>query len=301
MSVPSLLAYQSPLMSADLSTPGLPPKAAVMQALVESVPSLSPRPLDIVCGRGDQHATHPGNVRFYRAIDSGIIRYDAATTKFEKSQVVHSIFQVLSSTSKFLRRHPGDGTYSLVADKDARQKISHALRYRKHGRPTPTKRSQGYESDVSTLAFSGSSTSSSALLEAPNSASWSTLPTAASSTPMPYLAQSHAPLGVPNNNTWHILSSAASATPAQYYSGFSSVPPPTGTAIFSEAELTSVLGDTLASSTAVQGPGDVHSHPSMSEEMLSLFSTAAWPEETTSQAKDASSEAARVFSSQFFG
>jgi hypothetical protein len=255
-----------------------------MQALVESVPSLSPRPLDIVCGRGDQHATHPGNVRFYRAIDSGVLKYDAATTKFEKSQVVHSIFQILSSTSKFLRRHTGDGTYSLVADKDARQKISHALRYRKHGRSGPTMRSQGYESDVSTLAFSGSS-SSSTLLESPNGASCSTLPTAASSTPMPYLAQSHAPIGVPNNNTWHTLSSVASATPTQSYSGFSSLPPPTGTDIFSEAELTSVLGDTLASSTAVQGPGDVHSHPSMSEELLSLFSTAAWPEDTTSQGR----------------
>jgi hypothetical protein len=125
---------------------------------------------------------------------------------------------------------------------------------------------------------------------------------------MPYWAQSSTLVGSTNNATWDILSSAvasATPTPTQYYSGFH-FPTPAGTDVFSEEELISVLGDDntpppQASHIAIQGWEDAYSHASMSEEPLALFSAADSHEEATRQTKDESSEATRVFSSQFFG
>lgn len=65
-------------------------------------------------------------------IDNSIPSYEAAGTKHEKSQVVLSIFQRLSSLNcRFVRKNEEDGSFVVINDKDARQKISHALRYRK--------------------------------------------------------------------------------------------------------------------------------------------------------------------------
>ena len=73
------------------------------------------------------------------AIDNSIPRYDAAQTKHEKSGVVLSIFQLLSSENcRFLKKNEEDGTFSQIEDKDARQKISHALRYRKQNKSEPS-------------------------------------------------------------------------------------------------------------------------------------------------------------------
>ena len=124
------------------------------------------REQDILLGRGAQYSQNPGNRRFYEgmyhcflticnayresvltrkfafalfslnsAIDSSIPHYDAAQTKHEKSGVVLNIYQRLSSENcRFLKKNEEDGTFTQIDDKDARQKISHALRYRKQNK-----------------------------------------------------------------------------------------------------------------------------------------------------------------------
>lgn len=73
------------------------------------------------------------------AIDECTPLYDAAQTKHEKSGVVLGIFQLLSSErSRFLKKNAEDGTFTQIEDKDARQKISHALRYRKQNKSNPS-------------------------------------------------------------------------------------------------------------------------------------------------------------------
>eukprot|EP00977_Amphora_coffeiformis_P015780 scaffold4723_cov172-Amphora_coffeaeformis.AAC.13 len=108
------------------------------------------REQDIVLGRGAQYANNPGNRRFYQAIDNGIPHYDAAKSKHEKSNVVLSIFRSLTTENRrFVGKNDEDGSYEQLVlkalfstiDKDARQKISHAVRYRKQHKSEQSLRS----------------------------------------------------------------------------------------------------------------------------------------------------------------
>ena len=45
---------------------------------------------DIILGRGTLHTKHPGNVRFYRIVDSFLPQYSQAKTKFEKTDLLIS-------------------------------------------------------------------------------------------------------------------------------------------------------------------------------------------------------------------
>ena len=122
-----------------------PPPRRVMQAQLQ--------PEDVVCGRGDQHVAAAGNARFYRLIDDHLEHYLSADTKFEKSRVVLTIFTAIAP-GRFLKKRTnnnnnnnnnqdppdeqdqehddeaGHDVYVRMHDKEARQKISHALRYR---------------------------------------------------------------------------------------------------------------------------------------------------------------------------
>eukprot|EP00977_Amphora_coffeiformis_P028448 scaffold35205_cov221-Amphora_coffeaeformis.AAC.2 len=81
-------------------------------------------------GRGNQFSSHPGNVRFYAVVDDFTDAYYSAQTKFAKSRVVQQAWKNLSKTARFLRKDSTTKNFFLISDADARQKISHAIRYR---------------------------------------------------------------------------------------------------------------------------------------------------------------------------
>ena len=55
---------------------------------------------DIILGRGTLHAKHPGNVKFYFLVDTFLDKYNAAETKMEKTNIIHEIYEKV--TSRFL-------------------------------------------------------------------------------------------------------------------------------------------------------------------------------------------------------
>lgn len=85
---------------------------------------------DILVGKGFQYEGHRGNALFLNAIETSIRDFNAAPTRPAKSKIVKRIFDELSETCRFLKLNSSTGYYNIVSEKEARQKISHALRYR---------------------------------------------------------------------------------------------------------------------------------------------------------------------------
>ena len=84
---------------------------------------------DVLIGRGFQYEDHPGNVVFHETLQSFLAAFDVASTRKDKTAVVKQIYQQLQTTSRFLKYNSTTGLYDVVNEKEARQKISHALRY----------------------------------------------------------------------------------------------------------------------------------------------------------------------------
>ena len=98
---------------------------------VDCVESPAANALSIVsCFLGWQ-LQHPGNVRFYVVIDQFTDAYFNGQTKNEKSQAVQQVFKELSASARFLRQDSSSKRFYRISDTDARQKISHAIRYRR--------------------------------------------------------------------------------------------------------------------------------------------------------------------------
>lgn len=99
------------------------------------MPIYEPGPFDVVCGRGDQNASRWGNMRFYEIIDEYKEKYMATPSRHAKSQIVASIFNAIAP-GRFVKRHDSiEGAYTVLEDKEARKKISHAMRYRVKTKP----------------------------------------------------------------------------------------------------------------------------------------------------------------------
>ena len=106
-------------------------------------------------GRGNQFSTHPGNIRFYSVIDQFVDAYFDAKTKFEKSRVVQQVFQELSTSARFLRRDPSSKKFFVITDTDARQKISHAIRYRRQNSNSSSNSNNSRSSSPATISSPG--------------------------------------------------------------------------------------------------------------------------------------------------
>ena len=86
---------------------------------------------DVLVGRGYQYENHPGNIMFYQEIDAAMEEYHGVAAKKQKSMLVNRIYNTLTSTGRFIQRMASNGHYRVVEEKVAKQKISHALRYRR--------------------------------------------------------------------------------------------------------------------------------------------------------------------------
>ena len=85
------------------------------------------RPQDVICTRGDHNAVHPGNRQLYQVIDCYLGQYQTASGRSERAHIVHQIYA--SIPGNFVKRLDDD-TYVVLDEKKAREKISHAIRYR---------------------------------------------------------------------------------------------------------------------------------------------------------------------------
>ena len=88
---------------------------------------------DIICGRGAEIYFHPGNIAFRNVIDRNLGRYLAASSKFEKSQMVVEILYILGTEpAKFIRFDEHKQRWYTLDDEAAKQKIGQSIRDRTH-------------------------------------------------------------------------------------------------------------------------------------------------------------------------
>lgn len=96
-----------------------------------------PTDMDIILGRGVLHANHPGNQRFYAIIDKYLPLYDAATSRADKTKVVQTIFETITSVGRFVKDDAESAACIVIETKKAKKKISHAIRFRRQaGKPS---------------------------------------------------------------------------------------------------------------------------------------------------------------------
>ncbi len=88
---------------------------------------------DIICGRDVAAFNNIGNRRFRITIGLYVHRYVSATTRREKKVVLQSVFDIITKDAgaRFLKRRREQGsnaTFFVVDEREARNKIQHALR-----------------------------------------------------------------------------------------------------------------------------------------------------------------------------
>mmetsp|Transcript_298 Transcript_298/g.494 ORF Transcript_298/g.494 Transcript_298/m.494 type:complete len:348 (-) Transcript_298:261-1304(-) len=96
--------------------------------------STSPRPKDVLCGKGKAVFDHVGNRRFRFIVAMNIDKYHKQMTKVARSAMVRSITdQVLSSGARFLKRSDNtaeklDDRWFVLSKEEARAKVSQTMR-----------------------------------------------------------------------------------------------------------------------------------------------------------------------------
>merc|ERR1719491_869382 len=99
-----------------------------------------PGPYDIICGRNSGAYNYIGNRRFRVTIEMSLQRYIDSPTREDKTNVIKSIVWMLHEQvgARFLKketskkssgsRRKGTPRYTVMTDKQAREKVGHALR-----------------------------------------------------------------------------------------------------------------------------------------------------------------------------
>ena len=101
----------------------------------------SPRSEDVLLGRGFTFSWHEGNARFKKIIDETAPAYFASVSRHDKSRVVQQVFERIKSMGcRFLKQDKKTGLYFSVTEKEAREKISQAIRYKKRGKESSVPR-----------------------------------------------------------------------------------------------------------------------------------------------------------------
>ena len=90
-----------------------------------------PKLNDVILGRGNLHASHPGNVRFYSIIDQFLPLYETAESRPDKTKVVQDIYDTITSAGRFVKDDPASAACFVIETNAAKKKISHAIRFRR--------------------------------------------------------------------------------------------------------------------------------------------------------------------------
>ena len=87
------------------------------------------QPTDVLCGRGKQAFNNQGNRRFRDLIAASTDKYINASSRLEKSMVVHSIVeQVKKIGGRFLKQDRYTGRWYELDERQAKEKVGHAIR-----------------------------------------------------------------------------------------------------------------------------------------------------------------------------
>ncbi|KAL3930116.1 MAG: hypothetical protein SGBAC_011904 [Bacillariaceae sp.] len=116
-------------------------------SVVGSDARLEPTAKDIVFGRGKKYQDHEGNKRMRQHVNAYKQLYNALK-RFQKQTLVETIYEKLvEDGARFLRKDEASNSWVLVDRELATQKVSHALRCKKHLGKTHPKDTQ--EANVS--------------------------------------------------------------------------------------------------------------------------------------------------------
>jgi hypothetical protein len=88
----------------------------------------TPRPLDILCGKGKPFQEHSGNLRLHQIVSLYRKSYADAPRHVKQCIVAEIVLRIKQGGSRFLRRVDVEGFWEEVSDYFAKDKVSHALR-----------------------------------------------------------------------------------------------------------------------------------------------------------------------------
>lgn len=102
-----------------------------MKQFAETVET--PTNLDILCGRGMAHFKHEGNIRFRMIIATHVDKYQRASSRHEKTDVIRTIaHDILKAGGRFLKKPPksfgASPWWYVMGLKCAYHKVGHSLR-----------------------------------------------------------------------------------------------------------------------------------------------------------------------------
>jgi hypothetical protein len=93
----------------------------------------TPGPFDVLLGRGKKHTGHPGNERLQDSLDLNSVRYNATSSRHEKTAITQEIVQSIQTAGdpprRFLKFDKSANGWVEIDDAAARLKVSHAIRY----------------------------------------------------------------------------------------------------------------------------------------------------------------------------
>jgi len=101
----------------------------------EGTGTTQPQALDVLLGRGRRNAFHPGNRRYHAIIEMNQARFNAATSRLEKTQIAQEIVNLIAERGRLLKFEEQRGGWVEVDNEVARTKVSHACRYRQRRQP----------------------------------------------------------------------------------------------------------------------------------------------------------------------
>jgi hypothetical protein len=78
---------------------------------------------DVIMGRGLGPRQHPGNRRYKLTVEMHRARYEAASSRPEKTFIADEIVAIVKQTGRFLKRDPDHNTWVEVDDMQARAKV----------------------------------------------------------------------------------------------------------------------------------------------------------------------------------
>ncbi|KAL7580346.1 hypothetical protein ACA910_004376 [Epithemia clementina (nom. ined.)] len=88
-------------------------------------------PADVLLGRGKGAYEWQGNLRYQQIICYSLPAYTAAKKKQDKTKISNSIVAAVKAGGGRFLKETRDGTLCEVPDKEAREKVAHALRHRR--------------------------------------------------------------------------------------------------------------------------------------------------------------------------
>jgi hypothetical protein len=99
------------------------------QEAEDTLPTITVRPQDIICGRDATAFNHPGNRAFRSFIAEHLNEYQSVKTRTERGHVIRRVLELLQTKvgARFVKQQE-EGVYVELSPKESREKVGHSLR-----------------------------------------------------------------------------------------------------------------------------------------------------------------------------